>query len=69
MATNDAVLERAHGVLAERFGTDIETAGRILVDVARVQRRSVDELAVEVVASCTGSNGLPRSLYSRDEAA
>ena len=64
----DVVLEQARGVLAERFGVDISTAEMILGDVARVQKRTVEELAAAVVASCTdGSRPLPRSLYTRDD--
>ena len=58
-----AVVQHARGVLAERFGVEIATADAILSDVARVQRRSVDELAVAVVASCTDESApLPRRL-------
>ena len=61
----DAVVEQARGVLAERFGTDIATADRILVDVARAQKRSVVDLAGAVVGSCTDdSKPLPRRLYT-----
>ena len=45
----DAVVEHARGVLAERFGIDIATADRILGDVARVQKRTIVELADAVV--------------------
>ena len=45
----DAVVEHARGVLAERFGVDIATADRILGDVARVQKRTIVELADAVV--------------------
>jgi hypothetical protein len=63
----DAV-EQARGVLAERFGTDITTADRILGDVARAQKRSVTELARAVVESCSNdSNPLPRRLYVNDD--
>jgi hypothetical protein len=62
----DAVVEQARGVLAERFGTDIATADRILVDVARVQKRSVVDLAGAVIESCTNdSTPLPRRLYTK----
>ena len=61
----DAVVEQARGVLAERFGTDIPTADKILVDVARAQKRSVVDLAGAVVGSCTDdSKPLPRRLYT-----
>ena len=64
----DAVVEQARGVLAERFGTDIATADRILVDVARAQNRSVVDLARAVIESCTNdSTPLPRRLYTRGE--
>ena len=59
-----AVVDHARGILAERFGVGIATADGILHNVARVQRRDVTELAVDVVASCTSdANPLPRSLY------
>lgn len=63
------IVDYARGVLAERFGTDIATADRILGDVARAQRRTVTELAGAVVESCVdGSKPLPRRLYlSRNE--
>ena len=62
----DAVVEHARGVLAERFGVDIATADRILGDVARVQKRTIVELAEAVVESCTnGSTPLPRRLYTQ----
>jgi ANTAR domain len=61
------VVERARGVLAERFGVEIATADAILADVARAQKRSVTDLAAAVVASCTnGSTPLPRRLYTSD---
>jgi hypothetical protein len=61
----DAVVERARGVLAERFGVEIAVADAILGDVARVQRRTVVDLAGAVVASCTDdSMPLPRRLYT-----
>ena len=64
----DAVVEHARGVLAERFGTDIATADRILGDVARAQKRSVTDLAGAVVESCTnGSSPLPRRLYANND--
>ena len=60
-----AVVERARGVLAERFGIEIERADAILTDVARVQKRSITDLAAAVVESCTnGSTPLPRRLYT-----
>jgi hypothetical protein len=60
----DAVVERARGVLAERFGVEIAVADAILGDVARAQDRPVVDLAAAVVASCTDdSTPLPRRLY------
>jgi hypothetical protein len=60
-----AVVERARGVLAERFGVGIAIADAILMDVARVQKRSITDLAAAVVQSCTdGSTPLPRRLYT-----
>ena len=59
------VVEQARGVLAERFGIEIATADAILTDVARVQKRSITDLAAAVVVSCTnGSTPLPRRLYT-----
>jgi hypothetical protein len=64
----DAVVEQARGVLAERFGTDIGTADRILGDVARAQKRSTFDLAGAVIESCTNdSTPLPRRLYTNGE--
>jgi hypothetical protein len=61
----DAVVEQARGVLAERFGVEIASADAILTDVARLQKRSITDLAVAVVQSCTdGSTPLPRRLYT-----
>ena len=65
----DAVVEQARGVLAERFGTDVAIADRILCDVARAQRRTVAELALAVVESCTNDDTpLPRRLYANGDA-
>jgi hypothetical protein len=62
-------IDHARGVLAERFGVDIETADRILREVARLERLDVDELAACVVASTTNDcSVLPRSLYAQDAA-
>jgi hypothetical protein len=64
VSATTAVLEQARGVLAERFGIEIETADEILTKVARTQQRNVTELAEDVVRSCTdGSMPLPRRLY------
>jgi hypothetical protein len=61
------VLEHARGVLAERFGVGISKADAILHQVARSQKRDVNELAAAVVASCTSdADPLPRSLYVDD---
>ena len=59
-----AVLEHARGVLAERFGVGIKLADEILCEVARQQCQDVQELAAEVVASCTTDSAVrPRVLY------
>jgi len=59
-----AVVEHARGVLAERFGVGIKAADEILREVARQQRRDVNELAAAIVASCTSDAAvLPRALY------
>jgi hypothetical protein len=64
----EAVVEQARGVLAERFGTDIVTADKILVDVARAQNRSVVDLAGAVIESCTNdSTPLPRRSYANGD--
>jgi ANTAR domain len=64
----DAPIERARGVLAERFGIEIAVADAILESVARTQNRTVSELAAAVVASCTdGSKPLPQRLYTNDD--
>ena len=47
----EAVVERARGILAERFGVDIAVADAILGDVARHQKRTVTDLAAAGVAS------------------
>lgn len=61
----DVVVERARGVLAERFGVEIAMADAILNDVARFQGQSVGDLAAAIVRSCTdGSTPLPRRLYT-----
>jgi len=58
------VIEHARGVLAERFGVGIKLADEILNEVARQQQQDVNELAAEVVASCTTDSAvLPRELY------
>jgi ANTAR domain len=63
--STEVVVERARGVLAERFGVEIAMADAILKDVARVQKQPVDDLAAAVVRSCTdGSTPLPRRLYT-----
>ena len=65
----DAVVEQARGVLAERFGTEVATADRILCDVARAQKRTVAELSRAVVESCTNDDTpLPRRLYTTGDA-
>jgi hypothetical protein len=59
------IVEHARGVLGERFGVEIGMADAILADVARVQKRSITDLAAAVVESCTnGSTPLPRRLYT-----
>jgi hypothetical protein len=64
----DAVVERARGVLAERFGVEIATADAILCDVARLEEQHVADLAAAVVASCTElSLPLPRRLYTNGD--
>ena len=61
----DVVVERARGVLAERFGVEIAMADAILNYVARFQGQSVGDLAAAIVRSCTdGSTPLPRRLYT-----
>jgi hypothetical protein len=63
VATNGELLERAYGVLAERFGVEIQTAAAVLAGTARCERRDLHELARAVVSSCCESVVLPRQLY------
>ena len=64
-----AVIDHALGVLAERFGVDIEAADGILREVARREQTPVEELADCVVASTTNNCAvLPRSLYALEAA-
>jgi hypothetical protein len=66
--TCDAVVERARGVLAERFGVEIAVADAILSEVARAQKRSLRDLAAAVVVSCTDDSApLARRLYANDD--
>jgi hypothetical protein len=68
VAVCDAVVERARGVLAERFGVEIAVADAILGQVAQAQKRGVSELSAAVVASCTdGSTPLPPRLYTESD--
>jgi hypothetical protein len=62
-------MEHAQGVIAERFGVDVESADHIIREVARMERTPVEELAECVVASTTNDCAvLPRSLYALDAA-
>lgn len=45
------VIEQAKGILAERFGIDMPAAFTLLRRAARSSRRSVHELAADVIAS------------------
>ena len=63
-------IDQALGVLAERFGVDVERADGILREVSRRDGMPLRELAACVVASTTNDCAvLPRSLYAQDEAA
>ena len=65
-----SALEQARGVLAERFGVDIDSADGILREATWRDPMPLEELAECVVASTTNDCAvLPRSLYARDEAA
>ncbi|GAA1939545.1 GAF and ANTAR domain-containing protein [Amycolatopsis minnesotensis] len=44
------VVEQAKGILAERTGTDVETAHRLMQDYAHVQNESLDGIAHRVIA-------------------
>jgi AmiR/NasT family two-component response regulator len=47
------VIEQAKGVLAERFGTDVDEAFELLRGAARSERMRIHDLAAQVVASKT----------------
>ena len=61
------VVAQARGVIAARLGVDPETAGNILARVAKREGLSRDELAADVIASCTSSPVTlpPRPLLER----
>ena len=63
----DAVAERARGVVAERFAVEIAVADVILGDVARVQKRTVADLAAAVVPRRDDSRPLPRRLCTNKD--
>ena len=59
------VVEQAHGVIAARLEVDADTAADILLRVAQREGLSRDQLAANVVASCTSSHvRVPRDLYT-----
>ena len=59
------VVEQARGVIAARLEVDPETAADILTRVAQREGLSRDQLAANVVASCTSLHvRLPRDLYT-----
>lgn len=63
------IVQQARGVIAARLDVDIETAALILDRVAHREKVGRDELAADVVASCTNSVvGLPRDLYTYESA-
>jgi AmiR/NasT family two-component response regulator len=45
------VIEQAKGILAERFGTDVDAAFRLLRRAARSNRIRLRDLAMQVVSS------------------
>ncbi len=61
------VVEQARGVIAARLEVDPETAGNILARVAKREGLSREELAADVIASCTRSRVSlrPRSVLER----
>ena len=67
--SQEIVICHALGVIAERFGVDIDSADGILREVARREQTDLEELAACVVASCTNDcSVLPRSLYAFEAA-
>lgn len=67
--SQEPVICHALGLIAERFGLDIESAESILREVARREVMPLTELAECVVASCTNDCALlPRSLYALEAA-
>jgi hypothetical protein len=63
-------MDQALGVLAERFGVDIEGAESIFSEALKRDGMPAEELAACVVASCTNDCAvLPRMLYTPLEAA
>ena len=62
---NSDIFEQARGVIAARLDVDPDTAAHILERVSQRERISRDELAADVLASCTDSRvALPRDLYT-----
>jgi AmiR/NasT family two-component response regulator len=58
------VIEQAKGILAERFGTDVDAAFRLLRRGARSNRMKLRDLAARVVASRQTPAGFRRTVAS-----
>lgn len=64
IARESDVVEQACGVIAARLEVEPATAANILVRVAEREGLTEDELAADVLASCTRSDvNLPHDLY------
>jgi hypothetical protein len=59
------LIEQARGVIAARLEVEPEAAAQILDRVAQREGLTTDELACDVLASCTHCDvSLPRDLYT-----
>jgi hypothetical protein len=65
LVRNSDVIEQACGVISARLEVEPETAAKILIRVAKREGRPREELAADVLASCTRSDvWLPRDLWT-----